>query len=60
MSTTSKKGGKGRKFGRNLKSPSMKAYHAEGREAKNRKRRVRRHVKAHPNDAAAAKVLAAL
>ncbi len=39
-----------RKQGRNKKSPSAKAYLAEHRDIKNKKLKIVRHQKDHPND----------
>lgn len=39
------KGAKGQKIGRNARAPSHKAYNAERRWEKNRKRRMERHQK---------------
>jgi len=40
-----KQGGKNRKYGRHLKSPSAKAYAAEGRDRKNAAKRAARIAK---------------
>jgi hypothetical protein len=51
MAGTKAKGGKkGRKYGKNLRSPSMKRYRAEGRCFKNKKRRVFKHYKNNDTD----------
>ena len=51
MAKASSSGGKNRKHNRNkLRSPSAKAYLAEGRREKNKNRRIARHLKQHPND----------
>ena len=47
-----------RKIGGNTKKPSSKAYKAEQRWQPNKRRRMTRHVKRHPNDAQAARLLA--
>lgn len=45
-----KKGKKNRKHKRNVNSPAMKRYNAENRMLKNKKRKVLKHVRKHPND----------
>lgn len=49
------KGGGARKYGRN--KLSCEVYRKSNRVAKNKARRMLRHLKAHPDDAAAAKLL---
>lgn len=39
-----------KKQGRNKKTPNAKAYLAEGRQIKNKKLKIARHQKEHPND----------
>jgi hypothetical protein len=43
------KGGK-RKIGRSFKSPAHQRYTAESRWVKNRRKKIARHIKRHPND----------
>jgi hypothetical protein len=50
-----KKGKKNRKHGRNKKV--CEQYRREGRQEKNRKRRIRRHLKRHPDDRVALRAL---
>lgn len=53
MASPKKKGGKkGRKIGRNAEK--CKAYRAAGRREKNKKRRLAKHLRNHPQDLAAA------
>jgi hypothetical protein len=42
-------GKKNRKHGRRKGKPSQKRYVAEGRSAKNKERKIRKHKKRHPN-----------
>lgn len=49
--------GKNRKYGRNLKHQSA-IYRAEDRATRNRRRRIRRHLRNHPFDEVAAKLFA--
>jgi len=53
-----KKGKKNRKHGRN--AVYCTRYRNEGRGLRNKKRKIRRHIKRHPGDASAVKALAAL
>lgn len=39
-----------KKQGRNKKTPNAKAYLAEGRQLKNKKLKIAKHQKEHPND----------
>lgn len=48
-----KKGKKGRKIGRYSKHPSSMRYKGERRWVVNKAKRMRRHLKGHPNDAQA-------
>ena len=45
MAGTTQKGGKNRKYGRNLKSKSAIAYNAEHRDVKNKAARLAKHLK---------------
>lgn len=59
MAGAKAKGGKkGRKIGRNAKY--CERYRIEGREIKNKRRRLRRHLKRYPDDAQAMRALEAL
>lgn len=51
-------GGKNKKYGR--MTAACKQYKSEGRREKNRKRRVRRHIRNYPNDAQAVTILVSL
>ena len=51
--STGKKGG--RKIGRMLRSPAHLRYNQEHRRDKNKKRKLRKHLKRHPNDQIALK-----
>ena len=49
----SKVGGSSRKLGRSKKTTWYKIYTIENRAEKNKKKRIARHLKRHPNDAQA-------
>ena len=48
--TVRRSGKKNRKHHRNVDSPSMKRYFNEGRQLKNKKRKLLKHIKNNPND----------
>lgn len=48
---------KGRKFGRNINRPSDRAYKSQDRAMTNKVKKLKKHVKAQPNDQFAASVL---
>lgn len=50
MTTKAKSGKKGRKHGRVKNSLWYKAYTNEGRQLKNKAKKIARHLKLHPND----------
>lgn len=50
---TGKSGGK--KIGRSMRSPSYARYNNEYRKAKNKARKLKKHIKQHPNDSVAVK-----
>lgn len=55
MARAVKKGKKNRKHNRNRDSAAMKRYRNEGRRDKNKKLKLARHLKNHPNDNQSAK-----
>lgn len=56
MPSSTGKGGR-KKFGRGLRSPSRQRYVATGRREINRDRKLKKHIKNHPNDKVAIKSL---